>query len=196
MSRRLIGLAGFRQTGKSLIAKHLCENHGFKSVHPFNIWKDGIITMYTKIGITPDKARDMVYGNQKDVPCDALPDNKTSRWLMERMGKFAGTELGADWTLGLTLNQMELQYPNEDLVVESIVYETNIMHLFGGHIIMVERPQTKTKGFETDKATMEINPDSRFLNDGNDPEKIKIEFDAHMEQHGLMQNYDNIDFND
>ncbi len=186
MSRKIIGLAGFRQVGKSTITKHLCENHGFKSVHPFGVWKIGIMAMYKAIGIDDETALRMVDGNLKDTPHPSLPDGHDSRYLMERIGKYSGTELGPQWTLGLALKQMDLLYPTTDLIIESIVYEVDVVREFGGHIVMIDRPGTEGKGLDTDAATKLIMPDSRFLNDGDDEELLKIEFEGHLLREGLI----------
>jgi hypothetical protein len=187
MSRTIIGLAGFRQVGKTHITKHLCENHGFKSVHPFEVWKDGIKAMYMSIGIDEQTAEDMVRGDLKDTPHDALPDGADSRFLMERLGKYSGTQLGRQWTLGLALRKMDLEYPNANLIIESIVYEVDVVREFGGHVVMIDRPGTEGKGLDTDKATKLIEPDSRFLNDGSDLDVLMIEFEAHLNQEGLLR---------
>lgn len=193
MARRIIGLSGFRGSGKTLITKHLCEKHGFKSVHPFEVWKDGIKAMYMSIGIDADTAENMVRGPLKDTPHAALPGGHDSRFLMERLGKYSGAELGSEWTLGLSLRKMEQDYPDADLIIESIVYEVDVVREFGGHIIMIDRPGTEGVGLETDAATKLIQPDSRFLNDGNDPEVLKIEFDTHMMREGLLRNVEEVE---
>jgi hypothetical protein len=187
MSRTIIGLAGYRKTGKSEIAKHLCEKHGFRSVHPFEVWKEGLKAMYRAIGIDEATAEGMVRGNLKDTPHPELPNGHDSRYLMERVGKFSGTDLGPEWTLGLSLRQVELLYPDANLVIESIVYEVDVVREFGGHIIKIERPGTEGAGLETDAATKLIVPDSSFTNDSDDLEMMKIEFESHLSRHGLLR---------
>lgn len=183
--RTIIGLAGQRGIGKTLIAKHLCENHGFKSVHPFDVWKDGIKAMMVSIGVEDELAEAMVRGNMKDTPDPALPDGHDPRYLMERLGKFAGTDLGPQWTLGLALKKMNRDFPDTNLVIESIVYEVDVVREFGGHIVMVNRPGVQAMGLDTDKATALIVPDSSFLNDGHDLDVLHMEFDGHMARHNL-----------
>ena len=194
MSRIIVGLAGFRKTGKSLIAEHLCRDHGFKSVHPFRIWKDVIKDFYMKIGIGEEEAENMVHGHLKDMPHPLLPDNADSRYLMEKLGKFAGTGLSPEWTLGFSLQQAKREYPDANLVIESLVYEVDLARQHGGHIIMVERPGTEGTGLETDKFTKIITSDSTFINDGNDPEQMISDFDDHMARHNLMPRRDSMEF--
>jgi hypothetical protein len=190
MSRTIIGLAGMRQVGKTHITKHLCEKHGFKSVHPFDVWKDGIKAMFTSIGIDEAMAEDMVRGELKDTVHGSLPDEQDARYLMERLGKYAGKELGPQWTLGLSLQKMDQQFPDANLIIESIVYEVDVIRKFGGHIIMVERPGVVSRGLETDKETLLINPDSTFLNDTSELDLMKIEIDAHLQREGLLPRVD------
>ena len=191
MSRKIIGLAGYRQVGKSKITQHLCENHGFKSVHPFGVWKTGIVAMYKAIGIDEETALRMVDGDLKDTPHPSLPDGMDSRFLMERVGKYSGTELGPQWTLGLALKQMDQLYPDADLIIESIVYEVDVVRSFGGHIVMIDRPGTEGKGLDTDAATKLINPDSRFLNDGNELDVMLMEFEGPLMREGLISRCEN-----
>ena len=190
MSRKIIALAGYRSTGKSKISDFLCEKRGFKSVHPFGVWKIGLKAMYEAIGIPPGEAEEMVYGSLKDTPHKELPNGHDSRFLMEKLGNFTGTELGPDWTLRLALKEMDRLYPEDDLVIESIVYEADIIRDFGGHIVMVERPGTGDFTLETDRATQFIAPDSRFLNDGQDLSVLHADFDQHMARHGLHRSPD------
>ena len=194
MNRTIIGLAGFRKTGKSLIAEHLCKNHEFKSVHPFKVWKDVIKDFYMKIGIEEEEAENMVHGNLKDMQHPLLPGNADSRYLMEKLGKFAGTVLSPEWTLGFSLQQAKAEYPDANLVIESLVYEVDLARRHGGHIIMVERPGTEGTGLETDKYTKLITPDSTFINDGNNPEQMISDFNDHMVRHDLMPRCETMDF--
>ena len=186
MKRRIIGLAGFRQVGKSSIARHLRDHHGFRIVHPFEIWKDGIKAMLISIGINQEEAEDMVHGKAKDTPHIALPGDHDARYLMESLGRFAGVELGPDWTLGLALRRMDHFYPNTDLVIESIVYEVDPVRRYGGHIVMVERPNSEYRGLKTDEATKNIRPDSWFVNDSDNIDELMTTFDTHMFNEQLM----------
>lgn len=183
----IIGLAGFRRSGKSEIAKHMIEKHGFRSVHPFGMWKKALITLYTEIGISHDQAVAMVDGHLKDTSCPDLPNGASSRFLMEELGNFTGTKLGPEWTIGLAIKGILDKEPNAKLIVESIVYEADVIDDLGGHIIMVDRPGQEGQGHKTDAATRLIQPHSTFLNDGGDLELMKLEFDTHLESHGLIK---------
>lgn len=184
---QIVGLAGFRRSGKSEIAKHLIKEHGFRSVHPFGVWKKALVTLYTEIGISHEDAVEMVDGKLKDTGCPDLPGGASSRFLMEELGNFTGTGLGPAWTIGLAIKGILEKEPDAKLVVESIVYEDDIIHQMGGHIIMVDRPGQEGQGHKTDAKTRLIKPHSTFLNDGNDLELMKLEFDQHMETHGIGQ---------
>lgn len=186
MSNTIIGLAGFRRTGKSEIAKYLKEHHGFRSVHPFGIWKVGIEAMLREIGASEQEAHDMVHGHLKDTSSPLLPDDNACRFLMEKLGRYAGVELGSEWTIGLALKKESMKNPGARLVVESVVYEETVLRGFGAHIMRVDRPGRNGDGLDTDKATMKIVPDSVFINDGNDLELLHAEVDIHLDMHGLL----------
>ncbi len=189
---KIIGLAGYRRTGKSEIAKHLIEEHGFQSVHPFGVWKVGCMAMLEAMGADPDTAWDMINGHLKDTPSDLLPGGVCPRYLMEKLGNWAGTsaEMGPSWTIGTSLKAALASGNDAPLVVESVVYEVDEIHKMGGHIIMVNRPGRDGDGLDTDKKTDKIVPDSYFLNPGDDLTSMKIALDDHLKAHGLIEEKD------
>jgi hypothetical protein len=191
MSRIVIGLAGFRQTGKSKAADYLKEKYGFQSVHPFNGGKAACMGYYTHLGIDEETAHEMIYGDLKDTPHPLLPGGVASRLFMERFGYFLGEDMGKEWTIGAELERMERIDPNQNLIVESIVYEVDELRKHGGHIIMVTRPGTgpesTSAGLKTDEATQNIVPDSTIVNDFETLEDLYEAIDRHLEEHCLLE---------
>ena len=86
---------------------------------------------------------------------------------------------------------MDCLYPDVTLIIESIVYEGDVLLDFGGHILMIDRPGTEGKGLDTDAATKLITPDSRFLNDGNELDVMLMEFEGHLMREGLISRCEN-----
>lgn len=119
----IIGLTGLREVGKSTIARILREQYGFASVHGFGPGRDMCVAHYRACGIDEDTARRMVYGDLKDTPCSQLPNGVSSRFFMEKLGRFMGQELGPDWTVGVEIARELRQNPKVKLVAESLVYE-------------------------------------------------------------------------
>jgi hypothetical protein len=162
----IIGLAGKRGVGKSEVAGFLTEL-GFIRVHAFDGGKAAVKAYYQHIGIAEDMAWRMVYSDLKDKPCDLLPSNATSRFFMERFGRFMGVEMGAEWTLGLEIKRLRRLYPRANLVVESIVYEDKELRAAGGYIVRVERPGFEGPvGMKSDEYESQIAVDATITNSG------------------------------
>lgn len=185
----IIGLAGKRRAGKSIISKFLKAKYGFQSYHPFQPGKAASVGLFEYIGIPKEDALRMVDGDLKDVSCDKLPIvnepghklhglHADPRYWMEKFGKFMGVEMGSDWTLGLELSKVIEENPDALIVVESIVYEAETLRDLGGTIIMVERDSANISGVETDKATALLQPDIVFENHGDDIEEMLIAFEG------------------
>lgn len=185
MSAILIGLAGYRQVGKSHIADHLVNHHGFSKVHPFNGGKAATRAYYVHLGIDEHTAWEMTDGSLKDTPCEQLPGGVSSRFFMEKFGKFMGVEMGPDWTIG---KELELSLArgdsNQRLLVESIVYEDAIVRAQGGSIWKVERPTVlPTPGLKTDEYTSRLLADETILNDFATLDELYRHVDCFVEEH-------------
>lgn len=171
----IIGLAGRRGVGKSEVAKHMIREHGFESAHPFSAGKAAVRGYLEFLGADREDAHRMTDGDLKDIPSSFLPlrpdgsgEHYDCRHLMERLGNFMGVEMGADWTLGAALRGLRENKPEARVVVESIVYEADVLRDLGGVIVRVDGPENGVLGIETDKATDLIVPDVTFYNPGKD----------------------------
>lgn len=173
---RLIGLTGMRGVGKSKIADHLRERHGFTSLHAFAGGKVATEALFRHFGATPDLAHRMVHGDLRDTPSDLLPltadgvTHHAPRFFMELFGNFMATELGPEWTLGSELRILERAGGNDRILVESVVYEAEIIRRAGGMIIRVDRQDPGSRsptggGIRTNAAVAGIVPDAVFVND-------------------------------
>lgn len=78
MNPTIIALFGRRQVGKSHIADHLVDTHGFVRLHPFNPGKAGLRAVYEAVGTTADQARRMTDTDLKDVPVGFMPKKDLS----------------------------------------------------------------------------------------------------------------------
>lgn len=165
----LIGLTGGRGVGKSTIADIMVERMGFTKLHAFEPGKAMCVAYFMHIGIDPNTAQRLVFGDMKDVWHPLIPGDGTSRTFMEELGKFMGDPdgpLGPEFTLGAQLNKMRRANPNLKLVAESIVFESAMFRANGGHIIKIIRPQAEgvIKGKNTDAFAETIEPDAYFNN--------------------------------
>lgn len=188
MAGLIIGLSGRRGVGKSRVADHLVERHGFRRLHPFQGGKAACVGYFTHIGISPEEAARMVNGDLKDLPCGLLPDNQTPRYFMERLGQFMGVQMGPAWTIGQEIRLALERDPDARLIAESIVYEVDVIRNLGGVIVEVTRDGSTLSGLETDKATALIVPDLRFENNGNSLTRLAGEVDELVQR--VMEHLD------
>jgi hypothetical protein len=182
MTGLIIGLSGRRGVGKSRVADHLVEQHGFSRIHPFQGGKAACVGYFVHVGATPEEAARMVNGDLKDKPCSLLPNNQTPRYFMERFGQFMGVQMGPAWTIGQEIRLALERDPDARLIAESIVYEVDVIRQMGGVIVEITRDGSTLTDLETDKATALITPDMRFENNGNSLIRLAGEVDDLVER--------------
>lgn len=188
----LIGLIGGRKVGKSRLAEHVVQQHGFAKMHPFDGGKAASKAYFIHLGASADEAERMVDGNLKDVPSPYLPhgpggEHFAPRYFQEKFGAFMGDTLGADWTLHKEVEKL-LNAGSNKIISESIVFEIDAFRALGGIVIKIETPmkQSEVVGVETDKVTSRIVPDFTFLNPGSDLHSTQIRFADFLEEIGLL----------
>jgi hypothetical protein len=162
----------------------MIRSHGFETAHPFSAGKAAVRGYLAFLGADDDTAWRMTEGDLKDTPSELLPLREDgsglhydSRHLMERLGNFMGVGMGPDWTLGAALRRFGEDKPDARIIVESIVYEADVLRSLGGRIIRIEGPENGVVGVETDKATALIVPDAVFYNPRTDLEETMARFD-------------------
>lgn len=162
---RIIGLTGRRGVGKTEVASALKEA-GYVDAHPIEGGKRMAVAYYEYLGIDPDRAHRMAFGDLKDTPCPELPGGVSSRYFLEHLGYFL-QKLGHDWTIGAELNRQKRTGATK-IVVSSVAYEEQTVRNAGGVIVKVVRPKHKgPAGEKTDKAVDAITPDITLTNDGD-----------------------------
>lgn len=168
----IIGLTGKRGVGKTEAASALVSK-GFRIAHAFDAGKAMCEAYYSYIGIDPYSIHNMVYGNLKDKPSNFLPDESTSRYFMETVGNCMATKLGPQWTLGVVLNKLLHEDPFIPIVVESVVYESDLIKSYGGKIIKITRENSSIEGIHTDEAVEGVEYDSLINNDFQSLDQFK-----------------------
>ncbi|AZO29447.1 hypothetical protein [Mesorhizobium sp. M1B.F.Ca.ET.045.04.1.1] len=164
----MIGLTGARNVGKSTVANMLVESFGFRRIHAFDGGKAATLAYFMHLGATSTEANEMVYGSLKDISSDLLPGRASPRFFMEKFGRFMGTTLGVEWTLGTEVDRHKRADPTARLIAESLVYEADWFRSAGGIIIRVERPgHVGPVGCESDAFQAGIAEDHKLINDGS-----------------------------
>lgn len=161
---QIIGFTGLRGVGKTEAADVLVKA-GYERLHGFGPGKVAAKAYFEACGVDPLTAHRMSYSDLKDQPSAFLPGNATPRYFLERLGKFMGSELGPQWTLGRELEK----HRGKNIVVESVVYEADLfLRSYGGKIYRIERPGVEgPKGIHTDEAQAAIQVDGTIINNGS-----------------------------
>lgn len=184
---RIIGLTGYRQSGKSTVSAHLRERHGFHALHAFAGGKVACEAWFQHIGADADIAARMVHGDLRDTPSPLLPCRRdddgvhahaTPRFFMEMFGNFMGDMMGPEWTAGTEFQRLARLGVTTDIVADSVVYEEEVIRSHGGIIIRIDRAGTAGKGMKSDAAVDRIEPDAVFVNDHDTVEAMLHAFDA------------------
>lgn len=187
----ILGLTGYRNTGKTTIANHLKEHHGFLPLHAFAGGKVACEGFFRHLGADQELAREMVHGSLRDEPSSLLPlradmvegtgpEHYSPRFFMEMFGNFMGSTLGPEWTAGLELPKFIAENPGRNILVESVVYEEDVLRAQGATIVQIHRPGQRGNGLKTDAAVDRIQADMHFTNDMASPEEMLAAFDARI----------------
>lgn len=184
MTAQIIGLTGTRGVGKSTIADILVNKHGFTKIHAFAPGKAMCLTYAQQCGVDTETAFRLVYGDLRDVPHPLLPGDGLMRTIMEELGKFMGSTLGAEYTLGVEINRALRVDPNVKLVIESVVYEADFLQEIGGQVVRVIRPQAQDKivGKHTDAAVELVKPDAYLFNNLDNMQVLELQVETTLSQ--------------
>lgn len=183
----MLGFTGKRLSGKSSCADWVTTNYpGWTDVHAFNPGKAMCVAYYRHLGCSKTLADQLVYGVHKDTPfkelyltikgtvynlADVIP-GPNSRYFMEKLGKHVGTNMGegyeSEFTLMAELGRVKRLFPEQNIILQSIVYEADKFRALGGTIVKVIRPGQPDdgKGIETDKFVESLEADYDLINDG------------------------------
>lgn len=182
----IIGLSGKRGVGKSAVSDILVRDHGFTRIHPFGGGKVASKGYFMHLGASPDEAERMVNGDLKDVPSPFLPDHAAPRYFMERFGKFMGTTLGPAWTIGQEVRLALEKDPDANLLVDSVVYEADVIRASGGIVVKIFRPTSTIVGIESDQAIDALMPDLVFDNTGGRLEDLPAQVEDLLDQIAVL----------
>ena len=135
----LLGLAGYKGSGKSVVAHHLVEEHGFVRLPLAAVLKDMLCTF----GLTEAQVR----GDEKEIADHRILCGKTPRWAMQSLGTEWGRDcIGTDvWTQAWWMKALPILDLGGSVVADDVRFgnEANMVVNKQGFIARVERP-----GFE------------------------------------------------
>lgn len=120
-----ICLIGEHGSGKSTISGWLAEAHGLQRLHPFSPGRAMTSAYFVALGASCGEAAAMVNGKLKDLPSPFLPrisaddpgsPHRTPRFFMDKLGRYTGVDMGADWTIGAEM--VAVRRPRERMGVD------------------------------------------------------------------------------
>lgn len=166
---RLIGLAGYKGSGKSTAAKYLREEKGFRVVPMASVLKDMLATF----GLSERQ----IHGDLKEEPDPGILCGKSPRWAMQTLGTEWGRELiGDDVWIRAWWAKVEREAAYCDSVSPRpgmlkaccddvrFANEAEFIRSKGGIIAMIERPGHE--GGEHASEQLPFQPDHLIRNDG------------------------------
>ena len=151
----LIGLCGLAGSGKSTAADYLVKKHGFVRLSYASPMKKMLLCLLTESGVGPITAKEMVYGNLKEVPHDALAGH-TPRHSLQTLG----TEWGRDcmakdfWRRLLLRKVNDLTRAGISVVVDDVRFANEVEGLKaeGFSIVRIFRPGAGTSSTHSSEA--------------------------------------------
>ena len=164
----VVGFCGLAGTGKTTLAQHLVQHHGFIRV-PF---AGPLKAMAAAFGLTPAE----MSGHLKEEPCEALC-GKTPRQFMQLLGTEFGRDLlGPDlwvnaWRRTVTCHLEEALVDGAPLriVCDDVRYanEAAAIRGLGGQVVLLTRQGAGSKsGFSHPSEALDFIPDKSVGNDG------------------------------
>ena len=153
----LIGLNGFKQSGKSTVAAYLTEKYHFEELAFANSLKDSVAALFDITRTDVERYKDM--GADVTLAGKIIP----FRTFLQRFG----TEMARDtwdqdfWVDRILPNTLPQRWHADKLVVISDVRfhnELRRIRQFGGYTIRIER-----SGIDSDKHGSEIKPNANYI---------------------------------
>lgn len=169
----LIGLVGYKGSGKSTVARILCTDtqEGFVRYRFAGPLKDMLHAFYRSAGLTSKLITAKIDGELKEEPCEFL-NGRTPRYAMQTLG----TEWGRDLVHpSLWLDHMRRRIKHADGAGFSIVIddarfpnEFEMISEVGGLLWRVDRPGIEVDLSHPSEAHVDaVKPDLVILNDGS-----------------------------
>jgi hypothetical protein len=161
MSARIVGLCGYKRSGKSRSADRLVDD-GYQRLS----FAEPIKQMLYALGLTEEH----LYGDLKDVPCDLL-HGQTPRWAMQSLGTQWGRMLIHEdiWVRAAGIKAKRHLLVGTSVVCDDVRFHNEVkeIHDQGGLLIRVVRAGCETSDHESERDIASLDADFVVINDGS-----------------------------
>jgi hypothetical protein len=177
MMPKVIAICGFATAGKSTLAKHIVQRHGYFNIPFAGPLKAAVRGLLDYQFVPFSKAERILHGDLKETPIVELA-GKTSRFLMQTLGTEWGRQtVDPDFW---TILWHERSHRHHAVVVDDLRFqnEAQMVRALGGSIIRIERPGLAGGDIShiSELEQLRIEADFVLTNDGT-PQDMFLEFD-------------------
>ncbi|MBR0867323.1 hypothetical protein ACVIWV_005754 [Bradyrhizobium diazoefficiens] len=161
----VIGLKGFIGSGKTTVARHLIERHGFVRGRFAGALKD-MLRAYLRYRHCDEATIErMIEGDLKEQPSPWL-GGKSPRHAMEGLGGLWGRDhMGSDFWIGTETDKLYIETPHR-VVFEDVRHanEGEAIDRMGGWVVEIVRPGLIPQEHRTEKAQVEVKAHRSVMN--------------------------------
>lgn len=168
----LIGLYGYPEAGKGVVAGYLARRYGFARVNVGDGMKAMLEGLYRMSGLDAVQIERRLFGDLKETP-DPLLNGKTPRYALQT--------IGCEWRDLISPTLFSDRWADrvrteENAVADGMRYPEELPSFRGlrGALVRVDRPGHRRVGSDhkADRQLMLDPPDAILLNDGNIPQLL------------------------
>lgn len=168
--RRVIALGGRKYVGKTTAADYL-HRKGYAKIGFADPIRRMLYTLYTDMGISPNYAHRMTYGDKKEEPYEEL-NGLSHRNLAETLGTEWGRHCNGSsfWSvIWETKVKRALDQGHYGIVCDDLRFqnETFFVRELGGIVVRIKRPEAEVGQAMHQSDAAEFEPDAVIWNDGS-----------------------------
>lgn len=164
--RKIIAVTGLMGSGKSTVAKMLCDKHGFEPMKFAYPLKAMLRALYDTCGLDVVTIERKIEGDLKEVPCEYL-QGKTPRFAMQTLGTEWGRLL-IHPDLWVNMMKYRILSCRGNVVIDDCRFsnEARVVKYLGGIVWRVERHENIAVHI-SELGQAEIQPDVVVSNFGD-----------------------------
>lgn len=182
----LIGLVGYKGSGKSTVAKYLCDKYAFTPIKFAGPLKDMFRAFYRSIGLYDAEIERRIEGDLKEVP-DPFLNGRTPRYAMQTLGTEWGRDLIAkDFWIDTFTRRVANYKEFAPLVVDDCRFTNEVAAIqkVGGLIVKVWRPDLKPDLSHPSEAEIALLPQDVIVSNDADFATLYHNVDAMVRSFG------------